>query len=274
MNTDETSRRWFYEIKGRQTGPVTTDVIRELLHQGTVSHETLVWNETFGQSWKPIRDTDIIISGKDTPPPLPATHVNNTFAWLLVLVPVVGAFGEKAVGDLGVRPPLGALFLAYAVVNTAIALVDAKHIAGSGRNTNNISLGVWFWLIPAYLFQRARALRQSFAYFWAWIVSLAAAIFISSPDILSGNTYWGTGIPVCNSSFAINQVKTVFKDVPMMRLAAINALDVRNSSETSLTGSIRTCQASVLANNAITYNISYTIELRGEQIFTSINIIP
>jgi GYF domain 2 len=274
MNTDETSQRWSYDIKGRQTGPVATDVIRDLLHRGTVSHETLVWNETFGQSWKPIRDTDIIISDKNTPPPLPATHVNNTCAWLLVLVPVVGVFGEKAVGDLGVRPSQVELVLAYAVVNAAIALVDAKHIARSGRNANNISLGFWFWLIPAYLFQRARALRQSFAYFWAWIVSFAAAIFISSPDILSGNTYWGTGIPVCNSSFAINQVKTIFKDIAMMRLAAINALDVRDSSETSLTGSIRTCRASVLASNAMTYNISYTIELRGEQIFTNVNIIP
>src|SRR5207244_8415452 len=67
---------WFYELRGAQAGPVTTESMQDLLRRGRLSPETLVWNRTFGQSWKPIRDTDIAAAtSKDVPPPLPPTHV-------------------------------------------------------------------------------------------------------------------------------------------------------------------------------------------------------
>jgi tetratricopeptide (TPR) repeat protein len=68
---DQTSLRWFYELTGGYAGPITAEAMRGLLYQGTVSYDTLVWNATFGQSWKPIRDTEVAVAVKDAPPPLP-----------------------------------------------------------------------------------------------------------------------------------------------------------------------------------------------------------
>jgi len=62
--------QWFYAINGSHAGPVPVDGMRGLLRQGSIDQDTLVWNETFGQSWKRLRDTEIperILR----PPPLP-----------------------------------------------------------------------------------------------------------------------------------------------------------------------------------------------------------
>jgi hypothetical protein len=71
---------WFYEVKGERAGPSTAEAIRELLLRRVISNDTLVWNKTFGQSWKPIGITDRAVVDPEAPPPLPATHVNNTSA--------------------------------------------------------------------------------------------------------------------------------------------------------------------------------------------------
>jgi hypothetical protein len=62
--------QWFYAIKGSHVAPTTVDGMRDLLRRGSINQDTLVWNETFGQSWKRLRDTEIS-EGMARPPPLP-----------------------------------------------------------------------------------------------------------------------------------------------------------------------------------------------------------
>jgi membrane protein required for colicin V production len=62
--------RWFYAINGSHAGPIAEDDVRELLRRGSINQDTLVWNETFGQSWKRLCDTEIS-GGILQPPPLP-----------------------------------------------------------------------------------------------------------------------------------------------------------------------------------------------------------
>jgi membrane protein required for colicin V production len=64
--------RWFYATNGGHAGPIAQDDVRELLRRGSINQDTLVWNETFGQSWKRLRDTEIS-GGILQPPPLPRT---------------------------------------------------------------------------------------------------------------------------------------------------------------------------------------------------------
>lgn len=65
MNLDD---HWYYATDSGHVGPVSAIAIQELLHKGTVTKSTLVWNSRLGQSWKPIRDIDL---GLSKPPPLP-----------------------------------------------------------------------------------------------------------------------------------------------------------------------------------------------------------
>ena len=72
---------WFYEKNGTRIGQMSTAAMRQLLDQGDISHDTLAWNQSFGQNWRPVRDTELPVIG--APPPLPASHVNASFVWLL-----------------------------------------------------------------------------------------------------------------------------------------------------------------------------------------------
>jgi hypothetical protein len=64
-------RRWFYLSGDGHAEPTTAKVIQEMLRQGSASNDTLVWNETFGQMWKPIRETEIAGGTISVLPPLP-----------------------------------------------------------------------------------------------------------------------------------------------------------------------------------------------------------
>jgi hypothetical protein len=64
---------WYYENLGKRTGsgksigPITEEVLKLLLENGTIYPNTLVWQKAFGKDWKQIQDTDLF----DGPPPLP-----------------------------------------------------------------------------------------------------------------------------------------------------------------------------------------------------------
>ncbi len=59
---------WYYVTDSGHAGPVTAMAIQALLRKGVITKGTLVWNSSFGQSWKPIRDVDL---GLPKPPPVP-----------------------------------------------------------------------------------------------------------------------------------------------------------------------------------------------------------
>jgi hypothetical protein len=86
---------WYYATENGHAGPITAMAIQDLLHKGTVTEDTLVWNSAFGQSWKPIRDIDF---GIPKPPPVPKrsriSRALDGFAsvirWAIVLLIAVG----------------------------------------------------------------------------------------------------------------------------------------------------------------------------------------
>lgn len=59
---------WYYETDSGHAGPVSAMAIQDMLHKGTVTKSTLVWNSRLGRSWKPIKDIDL---GLPKPPPMP-----------------------------------------------------------------------------------------------------------------------------------------------------------------------------------------------------------
>ena len=55
-------------------------------------------------------------------------------------------------------------------LNAFLSFLDERKLNEAGHNTKALGLGSP-WLIPVYLFKRAKALKQNLAYFIVWIIS-------------------------------------------------------------------------------------------------------
>jgi GYF domain 2 len=180
-NDPQASSDWYYERQGKRIGPVAVEVIRKQLQGGEISLDTLVWNRALGPEWQPLRTTPILLEDSG-PPPFPTIHVSNFFAWTLAFVPIIGAILEKVIVEATHgSPPRGAVIPATWITYSILALIDEKKIENSRRNLSQDRLVVWAILfIPAYLFLRARALRQSFTYFYVWVFAFILGVVINN----------------------------------------------------------------------------------------------
>jgi hypothetical protein len=175
------TEQWFYEIRGTKNGPVDTEQIKELLANNTIRKSTLVWKRGF-EDWKRLQDSELAELIEDhTPPPLTGSKVNNVFVWILAFAPlwvefIKLSFGLKYYLNENNIPP----FAIYAVVNTALVLLDSYLLKKAGYE-DNILWGVFF--IPVYLWKRAVETKQSKAYFWIWIIAL---IVSNTPGFMDG----------------------------------------------------------------------------------------
>ncbi|WP_186350706.1 hypothetical protein [Pseudomonas fragi] len=61
------------------------------------------------------------------------------------------------------------------ILNIALSYFDEKRLQKAGHDTSKFKGMVW--LVPVYLFQRAKALNQNMAFFAVWIVSFALVLF-------------------------------------------------------------------------------------------------
>lgn len=263
---------WYYEIDRNRVGPVDEEALKALIANGTLTRESLVWTSDFGPEWKPVGATTLS-SGIAGPPPLPQTHVNNVYVWLLAFVPIIGGVVEKVIEQERVIPQT-AIFISYFAVNSLLAFIDMSAIEKSGRDTKSRSYRSWFWLIPVYLFKRANALGQSKGYFWTWVVAILVSIGISgdAKNIIDGNTYWGSGLPGCDSNFTKKQTQEIFGNIPLMKMQGIIAVDVQNQREISGTSELKSCTATFVASNGRSFDGRYTIQKQGDQFYTNLNL--
>ena len=188
MKKAESLGNWFYEGNGQRNGPVSEEEIARLIRSGMVSPNNQVWAEGFS-SWKPIEATELNkYVDRSAPPPLSGELVNNTMAWLIALLPLIGGifnflsarlfFGGMRRGSyhggivLGLLP-LIVLFAIY----LWISRTDEKRIKEAGHDMEKIS--TWAWLIPpVYLYQRAKLLGQNLLIFCVWIGCFVLSLFV------------------------------------------------------------------------------------------------
>lgn len=272
-NSNSQESGWYYESNGNRLGPISVTEIATKLSEGSLSRSTLVWNEGWGnkQDWRPAQDTSLMESIQDSgPPPLPADNINKTLAWALVGVPIVGTLIEIILYQSveGLSDKWYFTLIAYFLVNSALAIKDAGNIKKSGNQDN---IGFWFWLVPIYLYKRARSLRQRLSYFWSWLVSFIVSIVVMGMAE-SSNTYWGLGTPPCSSPVVLNLAKDIFNDTPHARIQGTRALDLRDISEISSTGQSRLCRARLSTSNTLTYPVQYEVSLQGDNIYVTLEI--
>jgi len=167
---------WYYERAGQQLGPVSEPNIMGMIKVGILGRDTAVWKAGFAD-WRKVEETDLRVHlDHSAPPPLSGQHVNNSVVWILAFAPIIGFVLEYAVAGLvyGDSPAAEAaatanqFWFVSLALNIALCYWDARKLRQAGHDTAKFK--GWVWLVPVYLYQRAKAMKQNLAYFIVWIV--------------------------------------------------------------------------------------------------------
>ena len=174
---------WHYERSGQRLGGVTTAEMERLIAQRAVNGDTLVWAQGF-KDWIALQDTELAVhlSAPTVPPALPPSRISNVTVWILAAAPLIGMQLEAFVAGIFSRDDY-ALDQALSnnkywwvtlLLNIGLGVLDEKRLKNAGVDTSKF--GKLVFIVPVYLWQRARALRQTPAYFWTWIGLFALSV--------------------------------------------------------------------------------------------------
>lgn len=155
---------WYYSREGQRVGPFGESELVAMLSREELPPDTMVW-QTGWVEWRPIAQTELIRNAS-APPPLVGEAVSNTWVWVLAFAPVLGAFAEGFVSVL-FAISIGYLWWITVLLNIVLATLDERKLQLAGHDTGRMGAA---WIIPVYLFKRAKVLRQNNAYFIVWCV--------------------------------------------------------------------------------------------------------
>ncbi|MGO3395225.1 MAG: DUF4339 domain-containing protein [Serratia proteamaculans] len=181
MNATE----WFYEKHGQRHGPFSEAHLSALLENGTLDALTLVWQADM-PAWSPAGSSPLAVHlPRNTPPPLPGHTISNTVVWVLALAPLLGFMLEAFIAgmvygneDSAMEAVFnGQFFYITLILNIALSYGDERNLKKAGIDTRGY--GKLAWLVPVYLWKRARALSQTPAYVWVWLATFSLVIVAS-----------------------------------------------------------------------------------------------
>jgi hypothetical protein len=101
----------------------------------------------------------------DDPPQYTVTPAGNLSVWILALSPMVGVFFELLGLVLIGMPWLIFPDIIGLALSIYFAYVDQKKLKAVGHDTSKLGPP---WLVPVYLFKRARMLKHKLTYFIVW----------------------------------------------------------------------------------------------------------
>lgn len=176
-------KAWFYEKNGQRIGALTEIEMRDLIDSQALTYGSSVWCKGH-PDWMKIENTELrkhleIV----VPPPLTGDHVNNTVVWFLAFAPIIGHVLEYLIADIVYtdRPLLAAramreveFWYVTIILYIGLSFWDEHRLKKAGTDTSKFKGFVW--LVPVYLFQRAKALKHNLAYFVVWIVCFLVAL--------------------------------------------------------------------------------------------------
>jgi hypothetical protein len=172
--SDPTQDVWYYEHKGNRVGPLRKSQIIDLVNQGVIRPDTLVWP---GQGdWIPANQSELAAlfnPNLSEPPALPAQKVDNRFVWLVAAVPILGFLVEMVLPQE--FKPTYALVAGYLIINTALLALDEHRLHAAGYQAPELG---WILLIPFYLWRRAALLRQPKTLLVAWLVVFGISLVL------------------------------------------------------------------------------------------------
>ncbi len=187
-STRATESAWHYQDGAQAAGPVSAEVIRQKIQQGTIRRGTLVWTDGM-VNWAAVESTPFANeSGSTLNNPYAATSaailspmqpsadvitgpVSDTPAWVIATAPLWLTL-------LTLLP--GTSFVSMGIY-IGLAVWDRETIKKTGRTPSN----AYWWAIilgafgaPIYLYLRSRRLDGKMSYFVTSIVSLVVFFLI------------------------------------------------------------------------------------------------
>lgn len=167
---------WHYEQNGIRKEPVDQQQLITLIRNGTLTYGSRVWKKGM-PSWALIEQTELRQHLEGTaPPPLTGSAVNDKIVWLLAFAPILGYLLESFVAGLfGANEAQWERAMAdnrywyvTLALNIALSVADSKRLQQAGYDVSRFK--GWVFVVPVYLYQRAKLLNQNLAYFITWIV--------------------------------------------------------------------------------------------------------
>lgn len=185
-NSDANFDDWYFTENGQRKGPFPAAALLDFLETNRISGDTSVWRKGLSD-WQPLKSTELGAQLQDTPPPVAPSNINNALVWTIAITPIpYGIFGGfidafKMDDPLAPHPMLDLLaFIVPIIVNAALCMADERQLKRAGYADKWLTT---FGLIlaPAYLFLRAKRLRQVPSYGVTWIVMFVVSILLSIP---------------------------------------------------------------------------------------------
>lgn len=167
---------WYYEWDGKRVGPVSTLKMQALIASKTLDYGSMVWQAGM-TAWAKVEDTELAGRLKQAgPPPLTSETVNPSVVWLLAVSPFVSLVIQYAIAmhiadgnelKAGKSLAAGGFWYIPPLLSIALSYWDVAVLKKAGVNVRLLGQA---WLVPVYLFKRAKLLHQNPAYFWVWLV--------------------------------------------------------------------------------------------------------
>ena len=164
-DSSTTGSEWHYELNGARLGPVKHSEILSLISSSKLARGSYVWKKGMGD-WATLDSTVFSSQFSDSPPPLTGEAIDNTLVWFLAFAPVLGVFVAGLLAG-AMHKSIGNFWWVTLVLNIGLSIVDEKKLQKAGHNTEKMGSA---WLVPVYLFNRAKVLKQNNAYFIIWVV--------------------------------------------------------------------------------------------------------
>lgn len=177
-----TENSWFYEEKGERKGGFDQRQIIALIHGGKLTYGSMVWKKGM-PGWAQIEQTELRPHLEEvSPPPLIGAGVNNKIVWLLAFAPLIGYLLESFVAGLFGSTEAqweramanNRYWYVTLILNIALCVLDEKRLKQAGHDVSRFK--GWVFVVPVYLYQRAKLLNQNLAYFITWIVCFFISI--------------------------------------------------------------------------------------------------
>ncbi|QNA90304.1 DUF4339 domain-containing protein [Massilia sp. Dwa41.01b] len=163
---------WHYESNGVRTGPVREADILGLIAANRLGRGSYVWSRGM-TDWMTLETTSFAGQFSATPPPLTGAAVSNALVWWLAFGPLLGVFAAGFLSGLTDKD-ISSFWWTTLIINIALSIADEKKLKQAGHDTD--SMGAAF-IVPVYLFKRAKVLKQNNSYFIVWIVLFVLSLF-------------------------------------------------------------------------------------------------
>ena len=163
MGTPQPPSTWYVDINGERKGPLAASQILQMIAAKQLDRNSLAW-QSGAADWQPLGSTVFGERFQHEPPPLAAKAVPNGLVWTLAFAPLIGHFFAGFVAGAS-RGDIDHYWWVTLLLNVGLWLMDERKLKRAGHDTQKMGSS---WLVPVYLYRRAKALGHSLAYFIVW----------------------------------------------------------------------------------------------------------